>query len=105
MNSIEITCEDGDSKGRYLARVEGMSEVAELSFSKASAAFVIADHTTVPGAMRGRGIGAMLAARLVDDARHGAYRILALCPFVRAQFARHPEWADVMWTDRGAHSA
>jgi predicted GNAT family acetyltransferase len=48
--------------------------------------------------MRGTGVGARLAERLVEDARRGGYAILALCPFVRAQVARHPEWSDVVRT-------
>lgn len=95
---VTIEREDALTKGRYVARVPGVAEEAELTFSKAGAELLIADHTAVPDAMRGMGVGALLAARLVDDARKGGYGILALCPFVRAQAQRHPEWADVVRT-------
>lgn len=95
---VTIEREDTPTKGRYVARVPGVAEEAELTFSKAGAELLIADHTAVPDAMRGMGVGALLAARLVDDARKGGYSILALCPFVRAQAQRHPEWADVVRT-------
>lgn len=97
-NDVTIEREDTPTKGRYVARVPGVAEEAELTFSKAGAELLIADHTAVPDAMRGMGVGALLAARLVDDARKGGYSILALCPFVRAQAQRHPEWADVVRT-------
>lgn len=96
MADIEIVREDTPTKGRYVARIAGIEGEAELTFSKAGAELLIADHTAVPDTMRGTGVGSRLAARLVEDARRGGYRILALCPFVRAQTARHPEWLDVV---------
>lgn len=96
MSEVMIEREDTETKGRYVARVPGVSEEAELTFSKAGTELLIADHTDVPDVMRGMGVGAKLAARLVEDARGGGYTILALCPFVRAQRERHPEWADVV---------
>ena len=98
MATVEIVREETASKGRYVARVAGIGEEAELTFSKAGTGLVIADHTAVPEAMRGMGVGNLLATRLVEDARRGGYGILALCPFVRAQAQRHPEWADVVRT-------
>jgi predicted GNAT family acetyltransferase len=32
---------------------------------------------------------------MVEDARSEGARIFALCPFVKAERAKHPEWADV----------
>ena len=94
MSAIEIVREDSETKGRYVARMAGIDAEAELTFSKAGTQLVIADHTSVPDAMRGTGVG----ARLVEDARRCGYAILALCPFVRSQVARHPEWSDVVRT-------
>ena len=33
---------------------------------------------------------------MIADARSHGFRIIPLCPYVRAQYRRHPEWADVM---------
>ncbi|MFM9939030.1 MAG: GNAT family N-acetyltransferase [Hyphomicrobiaceae bacterium] len=33
---------------------------------------------------------------LVADARTEGFKIVPLCPYVKAQYLRHPEWADVM---------
>jgi predicted GNAT family acetyltransferase len=49
----------------------------------------------VPEALRGTGAGLRLVERLVADARAEGFKIMPLCPFVNAQRARHPEWADV----------
>lgn len=92
--TITIDVERTDSKGRYVARIAGHSEEAELTFSVASPTLVIADHTGVPDAFRGMGVGLALVERLVADARAGSFRIMPLCPFVNAQRKKHPEWAD-----------
>jgi predicted GNAT family acetyltransferase len=37
-----------------------------------------------------------LVERLIADARGEDFTIVPLCPFVRSQYQRHPEWSDVM---------
>lgn len=93
---IEITRSESDNKGRYEARVSDSDEPAELTWSRMNADTIIADHTYVPDALRGRGIGRALAERLIADARDGGYRIVPLCPFVKALYRKHPEWSDVI---------
>lgn len=95
MSAPEITREDAPSKGRYVARVEGVEAEAELTYSRAGPALIIADHTEVPDVFRGQGIGRLLATRMVEDARKEGFRIYALCPFVNAERTKHPDWADV----------
>ena len=87
--------EDG-SKGRYEARVEGHDGVGELTYSRMSAAKIIADHTGVDESLRGMGVGKALVERLIADARNDGFKIVPLCPYVKAQYQRHPEWSDVM---------
>jgi uncharacterized protein len=90
-----IEREEGESKGRYLLRgADGA--LAEMTFSKAGAGMLIIDHTEVPEAFRGQGVGVRLVERAVADARASGKRIIPLCPFAAAQFKRHPEWADVL---------
>ncbi len=90
-----ITLEDGPSKGRYVARIEGLSN-AEMTFSRANPHLVIVDHTGVPDEMRGMGVGKALVARIVEDARAGDFKIIPFCPFAKATFERTPEWRDVL---------
>ena len=94
--AIQILYQDQGHKGRYVARIDGIAEEGELTLSKVSDTLVIADHTFVPTAMRGTGAGQALVSRLIADARAKGQRIVPLCPFVRAQAQRHPEWADVI---------
>lgn len=92
----EISRELTGSKGRYVVRPEAGGEEAELTFSRAGERLVILDHTGVPDAFRGTGVGRALVARAVEDARAEGWKIVPLCPFAAAQFRGHPEWADVL---------
>lgn len=85
---------DEGAKGRYRAEVEG--SVAEMTFTRAGDHLTIIDHTEVPDALRGRRVGEALVQEAVADARRTRIAILPLCPFAKAQFARHPEWQDVL---------
>lgn len=91
----EIELDEGASKGRYFLRgADGA--VAEMTFSKAGERMIIIDHTDVPDAFRGQGVGVRLVERAVADARAAGKTIVPLCPFANAQFRKHPEWADVL---------
>ncbi|WP_334064586.1 GNAT family N-acetyltransferase [Limimaricola cinnabarinus] len=67
--TLSIEREEGDSKGRYVARLE---------------------------ALRGRSVGQALVRRAVEDARAEGRSIVPLGPFAKARIARHPEWQDVL---------
>ncbi len=95
MSDLAIQKEDRETRGRYVVNVDGHE--AELTFSKmGSTGNVIADHTGVPEELAGQGVGTALVEFMVADARERGFRIVPLCPFVKAQFQRHPEWSDVM---------
>jgi predicted GNAT family acetyltransferase len=94
MSDAQVELQEGGSKGRYVYRV-GENE-AEMTFSKAGEHMIIIDHTGVPDAFRGQGVGVQLVTRAVEDARAAGKKIIPLCPFAAAQFRRHPEWADVL---------
>lgn len=95
MSDVEISLDETDSKGRYSVKATG-GEEAEMTFSKVGEDMIIIDHTLVPDAFRGQGVGLKLVERGVADARAAGKKIIPLCPFAAAQFKRHPEWADVL---------
>jgi uncharacterized protein len=94
-NAVKITLSETGAKGRYEARVAGKDGVGELTYSRMSATKIIADHTGVDDSLRGTGVGKALVERLVADARSGSFTVVPLCPFIKVQSRRHPEWADV----------
>lgn len=94
-DDIHIELEEQANKGRYFVKGADGAE-AEMTFSKAGDSQIIIDHTGVPDAFRGQGVGAKLVTRAVEDARAAGKKIIPLCPFAAAQFRRHPEWSDVL---------
>lgn len=93
---VQISYEDKDHKGRFVARITGVADEGELTISKVSDVLVIADGTFVPDTLRGTGTASALVQALIADARAKGYRIVPLCPYVRAQSLKHPEWSDVV---------
>ena len=91
---MDIAHEAGPSGGRYVAVVDGHE--AEITYSRTSPGLIIVDHTGVPEALRGRGVGQAIALHVVEEARKGGWKIIALCPFFKAQAKRNPEWSDVV---------
>lgn len=91
----EIIHEETKSGGRYLTIVGEVE--AELTYSRMeSSGNIIADHTGVPTAIGGRGVGKALVKFMIADARAREFKIMPLCPFVRREYSKHPEWLDVM---------
>lgn len=88
--------------GRYVARIPGVAGEAEITFTPEAPGVISADHTGVPDSMAGRGVARALLDFMLQDARDSGFRIVPRCPFVRGQYARHPEWAPLFTTAPGA---
>ena len=91
---MDIVKEQTATRGRYVTVMDGIE--AELTFSVMSPTTIIADHTGVPDALAGQGVGKALVEFMINDAKASGFRIVPLCPFVKAQYDRHPEWKEVM---------
>ncbi|WP_164156822.1 GNAT family N-acetyltransferase [Sandarakinorhabdus rubra] len=101
MSDILITKEDGPRHGRYVARIAGIAAEAELVFTHRGPGLISADHTGAPDTMRGTGAARALVDALIADARDAPFHIIPLCPYVRAQYERNPDWQDVMTVPPG----
>lgn len=93
MSDHTVTREHGATKGRFVIRHGG--EEAELTYSVTTPSLIIADHTGVPDSFRGTGAGLALVEALVAAARKDGFKVIPLCPFVKAQAQKHPDWSDV----------
>lgn len=78
----------------FTATVAGADETGELTLRRVADGVWNANHTGVPKAIGGRGVGKALIAAMVEDARQQNYRVVPGCPFVARWFERKPEWAD-----------
>lgn len=93
--AITVTVEDGPRHGRIVGKVAGIDAEAEITFTHRGPNVISADHTGAPDVMKGTGVAAAMVDFLVADARERGYTIIPLCPYVRARYARHPEWREV----------
>jgi predicted GNAT family acetyltransferase len=57
-------------------------------------------HTEVDPAHEGKGIAHQLLDAMVAHARENKLQVVPLCPFVFAQFKRHPELYADLWQAR-----
>jgi predicted GNAT family acetyltransferase len=96
MPELRIEREEAGAKGRYIARIDGIEGEAELTFTRRGPKLISADHTGAPGSMRGTGAALALVMRMIADARSEGFKIIAFCPYVQAQYRKHPDWSDVM---------
>jgi uncharacterized protein len=55
-------------------------------------------HTEVDPKFEGRGLAKLLLAELVRYARENELKIIPLCPYVNAQFRRHPATYEDVWS-------
>ena len=97
-----ITLEMRDRRhGRYVARIDGVEGEGEVTITRRGPHLISADHTGVPETMAGMGVASKLLAFMLDDARANDFKIIPYCPYVRAQYAHHPEWSDLFTTAPG----
>lgn len=92
--ALKVEREEGPSKGRYFIRSGDL--IAEMTYTRIGTSGIIIEHTEVPTALRGQGIGQALVQRAVNDARAEGRNIIPLCPYAKAQFQRHSGWSDVL---------
>jgi uncharacterized protein len=98
---ITIAIEDGEHHGRYVGKVAGIDAEAEIAFTHRGPGLISADHTSAPEALKGTGVAAALVDFLIADARERGFKIIPLCPYVRARYEKHPDWQDVMTVGPG----
>jgi predicted GNAT family acetyltransferase len=93
MDDIQLKLGD-NGRGAFLIE-KGNDRLAEMGIGIANGNLTVY-HTEVSEKLQGQGIGSKLLAAMVAYARKHQLKIIALCPYVLAQFKRHPEqYADV----------
>lgn len=94
MAELEVTRVITAAKGAYYAEVDGTDTKAELTWVERDGVRN-ANHTFTPPEARGKGIAFKLVEALIADARAQGFTINPTCPYVAAQFDKHPDWADL----------
>lgn len=81
---------------------EGESRLAEMEIAVQDKNLIVY-HTEVSEKLKGQGVGSRLLSEMLAYARSKELKVVPLCPFVHAQFKRHPElYADV-WNKNWHH--
>jgi len=86
--------ENGDSGKFYIE--ENDKNIALMTYKKSGNSVITIDHTEVDSNLRGEGIGEDLVAEGVKFARANDLKIIPQCPFVKAEFDKHNDYADVL---------
>jgi predicted GNAT family acetyltransferase len=93
MADIELKLSN-TGRGAFIIEEAG-EQLAEMAISIAGDNLTVY-HTEVSDKLKGHGIGSQLLERMVNYARDNKLKVIPLCPFVHAQFKRHPEkYADI----------
>lgn len=81
-----------EAEQRYELTEDGQTAVLAYDVEKGMLSL---NHTVVPPALEGRGIGSKLARFALDEARDSGKKIIPRCSFVVTYLERHPEYASV----------
>lgn len=93
-NEIQLKLNDA-GKGFFFIEKDG-ERIAEMVISVAKGNLTVY-HTEVSEKLKGQGIAGRLLSTMVDYARNNNLKVIALCPYVLAQFKRNPEKYTDIW--------
>ena len=92
---LKIEHEEDDGRGAFFFATQGV-RLAEMTYSRAAEKLVIIDHTEVSDQLQGHGVGRKLLDAAVAWARETGTKIIATCPYAKAQFERDASIRDVL---------
>ena len=77
----------------------GKEKIAEMTINVSGNSLTVY-HTEVLPEAEGKGLAKKLLNAMVDYARNNNLMVTALCPFVRAEFLRHPDEYNDIWKNK-----
>lgn len=93
MDDVTLQLNEKGEGGFYIK--DGNEQLGEMMIS-VSGNHLTVYHTEVVAKAEGKGLAKKLLITMVDYARKNEMKVIPLCPYVLAQFKRHPEeYADV----------
>lgn len=95
MTTHTIEHEEAGSKGAFYIR-QGSERLAEMTYSRTNDTLIVIDHTEVDERLKGQGVGRQLLDTLVAWARETQTKVIALCPYAKAQFDKDASIRDVL---------
>jgi predicted GNAT family acetyltransferase len=89
-----IKHEETGNHGAFFYERDG-DRLAAMTYSRATPALVIIDHTDVSDVLKGQGMGRQLLDALVAWARDTGTKVMATCPYALAQFRKDASIRDI----------
>ena len=93
MNDIQLI--DKDDRKAFVIEDDGQI-VAEMEVTMTPSTMTV-HHTNVDDKLKGQGVAQKLLASMVSYARGNGMLVVPLCPYVHAQFKRHPDQYSDIW--------
>lgn len=94
MKEIELKLES-NGKGAFVLE-DGGNKLAEMVIAISGSNLTVY-HTEVSDQLKGQGVASKLLAAMVAYARLNNLKVIALCPYVNAQFKRHEDLYKDIW--------
>jgi len=90
----DVDVQHRESAKRFTVRTP--SGLAYISYAEPDERTIDLQHTVVPEADRGQGVGGALVRTAVHYARERGKRVIPTCPFVKKWLEGHLDQADVL---------
>jgi predicted GNAT family acetyltransferase len=84
-----------DNAQRHRFELETEGHIAFSDYKRDGNVITI-NHTEVPPALGGKGVGSALVRGMLDLARAEGAKIVPVCPFVKGYIEKHAEYADLL---------
>ena len=87
------------NQGAFLI-LDGDEQLAEMALAIVDQNMIVY-HTEVSPKAEGQGLAKKLLEAMVGYAREHQLKVVPLCPYVHAQFKRHPQDYEDIWNKEG----
>lgn len=94
INVDQLEVKNNPEKKRFEVVVGDKIAVAEYMIAGRN---IIFTHTEVPPQFEGMGVANKMAYVALEYAKAEGYKVQALCPFIAAYVAQHPEYQSITW--------
>lgn len=94
MDEVQLKLKKNGSGYFYIA--DGDERIAEMMIDISGNDLTVY-HTEVLPKAEGKGLAKKLLTSMADYARRNNLKVIALCPYVHAQFLRHPDDYNDIW--------
>ena len=97
MDEVQLNLKKNGSGYFYI--MEGEVKVAEMNIDVSGNELTVY-HTEVLPKADGKGLAKEMLTSMVEYARKNNLKVIALCPYVHAQFLRHPDEYNDIWKNK-----